>query len=163
MQRKIGCGDEWLQPAGKAQSHHTRRRHERTVPQHCRFSLETANTPTKDAKAANHRGMTVGTKKRVGKCERTRILALNLNNAGKPFQIELMHNPVAGGNQPEIGKCRGAPFQEFETLSVLGDFKGLVPCHRVSTSAIDRYQGMIDDEIHWKLWIHQRRIAPALG
>jgi hypothetical protein len=103
----------------------------------------------------------VGAEQAVRARERDCAHFFQPDHGREPFQIELMHDAAARRNQSDVGEGLGAPFQEFESLSIAFNLDLLVETHRVGTSAVYGNQRVIAHKVDRNLGIYANWIAAA--
>ena len=159
VQHQVRCGNALRRDAGQAQSDDARRGHQRALTQHRGLRLDSANAPAKHAQPTDHRRVAIGAEQGVRARQRDPARFLQPDHGRKPFQIELMHDAAARRNQPDVGESPGAPFQEFESLSIALDLDLLIERHGVGTAAMYGNQGVIADEVDRNARIDLPRIV----
>src|SRR5262245_43102374 len=87
------------------------------LAEHAGFGLDTAHAPADDADAVDHRGVRVGTNKRVGVINgRLSIVTSRENALRKILEVHLMHDADAGRDNLEGVEGLHAPFEELVAL-----------------------------------------------
>lgn len=93
------------------------------LAKHARLGLNAADAPTDDAEAIDHGGVGIRADEGVGVGEGRAIgLFLGKDASGKVFQINLMNDADAGGDDAEGGKSLLAPFEKFVAFAITFKF-----------------------------------------
>ncbi len=121
------------------------------LPKHAGFRFDSADAPTDDAEAVDHRRVGVGADQRVGIVN---VAALQ-HAFGEILEVDLVHDADARRHETESLERLLAPFEKFVTLAVALEFHlhvqpqrrgraGKINLHRVIDHEIDRHERLDD-------------------
>ena len=131
--------------------------HQKTdrLAEHACHRFDTADAPAEHSDAIHHRGMRVGANERV-RIEETVLLP---HPAGQILEVDLVHDAVAGGHDPDTGKRLLAPLEKREALTVASIFKLQVAGERVGRAPDIDLHLMVHDKVDRNHRLDARRIA----
>jgi len=75
------------------------------------------------------------------------------NNTCEVFEVDLMDNTGAWGNNLEVVEGFGAPFEELESFSVAREFKLFIEVLGIVGAGGIDLDRVIDDEVNWAKWV----------
>ncbi len=158
-QHKVGSGDAFAQLAGQFEADDFRDQHGYRLAQHGGFGLDAANTPAQNGQAVDHGCVAVGADTGVGEGDGVAVFVLGPNRARQIFQVHLVADTGAGGDNTEVFKRRLAPFQELIALLVAFIFAFNVLLESIFIAEIVHHYRVVDDQING----HQRVDGVGVG
>ena len=148
-----GCGARG-ELASKLEAHHVGNQHGDRLTQQARLGLNSAHTPAHDSQSVNHRGMRIRSNERVG----IRQVIARKHDRGEVFQIHLVDDPRARGDDAEALKSALAPAQELVALRVSLELDLRVQIQRVARTEVIDLNRVIDHQIGGTERIDARRV-----
>ena len=159
-QHDVGGGDAGLALAGELDAHDIRQAHHRRMAQHHGFGFQAAHADGDHAQRVHVRGVAVSAHAGV----REGHAVARLNHRGHFFQIDLVHDAVAGRDHVHILERGARPVDEVEAVFVAAVFNGAVFLEgfRVEAAALHG-QRVVDDQLGGHHRVDQRRVAALVG
>ncbi len=162
-QHQVGWRHALAQSARDLDAHHLGQREGDRLADHHRFRLDAADAPAEDAEPVDHRRVAVGADQRVGIGERAVRRLLGPHHAADMFEVELVHDALAGRHDAHALEALLAPAQEGEALGVAVILDGEVARARLGRAEHVDLQRMIDDDVDRHLGLDRGGIAAGIG
>ena len=130
------------------------------LAEHRRLGLDPADAPAEHAEAVDHRRVAVGADQRVGISDQLAILVLaRPHGLREIFEIDLVADAGARGDDLEIVERRRAPFEEFIALGIALIFERDIVAERLGRAEFVDHHAMVDDEVDRDLRVDLLRVA----
>ena len=157
-------GDARLALAGEPDSHDIGQAHPRGAAQHHVLGLQATHADGDHAERIDVRRMAVGAHAGIGKSDFPMSIILDVHDRRHLLQVDLVHDPVAGGDHVHVGEGLLGPLDEVESILVAAILDGAVLGERVGVEAAALHgQRMVHDKLHRHHGVHGGGIAPLLG
>src|SRR5439155_26983413 len=105
------------------ESHNLWSDHENRLPEHARLGLDSADAPSQNSQAVDHRCVRIGADQRIRKSDSV----ADLHDFRQKLQIHLMHDAGGGRDDVEVAKRLLPPLKELIPLAIaLKFFPGVV-------------------------------------
>jgi len=117
-QGDVGRGGPGLEAAAEAEADHLGHEHVEGLAEHHRFGLDSADAPADDAEAVDHGGVRVGADQAVGIGDPALRRVCRENAAGEIFEVDLVDDADARGDDLEGLEGFLAPFEELVAFAV---------------------------------------------
>ena len=117
------------------------------MPQHGSFGFNAAYTPSDHTKSVDHRGVRIGSHKRVGVSPLAAVLLLDEYSLRKVFEVHLMTNSNVRRHDAAILERFLTPFQKRVSFPVPLGFAICVESKSPGSTVLIDLDGMIDDQI----------------
>ena len=155
----VGGGDAGRALAGELEADDAGDQHRHRLAQHGRLGLDAAHTPAEHAESVDHRGVRVGAHARVGIGDPVALP----HDPGQVLDVDLMHDPGAGGHHLEVVESALAPTQELVALAVAFVLDLDVALERVGAAEQVGDHRVVDHQVGGSKWIDLFRIAAQVA
>ncbi len=159
-QDDVGGGDAGLALAGQFDTDDVGQAHHRRVAEHHGLGFQAANADGDHAQGVHVRRVGVGADAGVGEGD----TAARLDHRAHLLQVDLVHDPVPGGDHVNVLECGLGPLDEVEAVLVAAVLDGAVLLEgvRVETGGFHG-QGVVDDQLGRHHRVDLGRVPALLG
>ena len=160
-EHQVGGGHAFLQPAGELEADDLRDEHGDRLAEHGGLRLDAAHAPAEDGEAVDHGGVRIGADEgvRIGGLLAGRGVLAGPDGLGQEFQVDLVADAGARGNDGEVLEGGLAPLEEAVALAVALVFQLHVAVEGLRRAELVDDHRMVDDEIDGHERVDLARVA----
>ena len=159
-QHHVGGGDAGAGTAGQLHADDVGQAHPGRAAQHHVFGFQAAHADGDHAQRVHVRSVAVGADQRVG----VGHAVLRVDHRRHAFQVDLVHDAVAGLHDVDVAEGLLGPVDEMEAVFVAAVFDGAVLGEGVGVvAAVFHGQRVVHDQLHRHHRVDLGRIAALVG
>ena len=171
-EHEISGGDALGQLAGELEADDLGQQHRKRLAEHAGLGLDAADAPAENGEAVDHGRVRIGANQRVGigdldggggAARGLELFLLRPDGLGEIFEVHLMANAGAGGNDREVVEGALAPLEELIALAVALIFQIDVLLERLGGAELIHDNRMVDDQIDRHQRVDAGGLAAELG
>ncbi len=158
-QRQVGGRRAGWQAAGQAHTDDLRQHHDQRLAEHRGFGLDSADPPSEDAQAVDHRRVGIGADERVGESQGPVVGRAMLHDRRQILEVDLVDDPGGRWDDAEVGEGLLPPAEKTIALLVALELEIGVATQRLARGEEVDLQRVIDDQVDREARVDPARIA----
>ena len=146
-QHQVGAGDSGARGSGQPDPDDLGNDHTDRLAQHHRFGLDAPDAPAEDSHGVDHGGVGVGADEGVGMGDRPGTGAGHRHHRRQELHVDLVDDPLAGRDDPQVGEGLLGPPGEPVPLGVALVLDGKVDRERIRGAGHVHLQRVVHDQV----------------